>query len=689
MKERILELLNKHHSLTKDELVNYLGVENEAVLKELDELEEHYKIYHSRNRYFDLESNNLGIGVFTSDSHGNYYLDHVVFDYNKKSADTLALMNNDVVLYRISKSGKKIIERVLKHAYSELLGIIKNGKFEAINPYFKQAFKLKGNPSLYQTRHLYKAVISDYHQREVVVIEDVGDAYNLNHQINNLLKLKNVEIDFNSQIKDEVSNFKDEIKLIDYPDYQDFTAYEFVTIDGDSAKDFDDAIAIDKHNDNYILSVAIADVSNYVRVNTALNDEALKRGTSIYFLNRVVPMLPFELSDGLCSLVPDVNRLALVINMTINADGDVIDYCLNKAIIKSKRRLTYKYVNDVLEECVTDEMINTFKMMNDLAHILRNKRQSLGAISFQEDELNFEFEKDKIINISKRVRGQAEMLIEDFMICANETIARIMHQQELPMIYRHHDLPKDENLKTYFNIALRLGYEFKGKHYHQTALSLRNSLEDFENTDLYPLLSDLLLKSMAKAKYTTVKTSHFALALDDYCHFTSPIRRYPDLIVHRMLHKYILDKDYHDFDEDTKELVKIADSCNISEVKAVELERTIDDLAATHYMSKYVGKIFDAVICSVTSFGFFVKLENGVEGLVHIKSLRGYYEFDPETLILNNGSKMYYLGKKVRVILDEVNMLIGKMEFKLAKENKYNYKKGNTHGRNKRNKYKS
>lgn len=439
----------------------------------------------------------------------------------------------------------------------------------------------------------------------------------------------------------------------------DLTNEVIFTIDGDDTKDIDDAISYKFVNGLHVLGVHIADVSYYVTENSYLDKDALSRGTSSYLADSVIPMLPHKLSNGICSLNEGAIRLTQSCVMKINNEGNVVDYDIFPSFIKSRKKMTYKKVNDIIMRNVVDSSYEEFsdilKQMNQLAHILRRNKVKRGYIDFDLDEAKIIVDEDKnVVGIEKRVREDAERMIEDFMIAANETVATHIYNMDLPFIYRVHDVPNADKIDKFLKLVSLLGYKVNGKVKDLTPISMQKLLNQLKDVPQYKILSSMLLRSMRKAVYQKDNIGHFGLGSKCYTHFTSPIRRYPDLEVHRLLRKYLYENkiDNETIDYYNANLDYIAGQASEREQASVDAEREVDDMKMAEYMEKHIGEEFDGVISGVESFGLFVELDNLIEGLVHVNSLKGdYYNYVEELLCLigQNTKKRYTLGDKVRV----------------------------------------
>ena len=504
------------------------------------------------------------------------------------------------------------------------------------------------------------------------IVENLGNENLKGNDITKILLENNVRINFDTNINKELKQYSDNINPIDFKNRVNLTDEFTITIDGDDAKDFDDAISISNNDDCYNLKVHIADVSYYVKKDSELDKEAYKRGTSIYVCDRVVPMLPFKLSNELCSLKPNVNRLALTCDMNINYTGEIIDYKIYESIINSDYRMTYSDVNKMYDNDV--DVLNKYKSvkmkfydMLTLSKIIRKKRFDEGAIDFEKEEAKVVLDDNGFpVDFKIRERGLSEKMIEDFMILANVCVAKHMKWACIPNMYRIHQEPKEQELANFISYTNKLGYTIKGKNH--TSLSLQTSLNYFSEKPEYIIVKELLLKSMQKAVYSNECLGHFGLGLKEYCHFTSPIRRYPDLLVARMIKKYIINENKYDqIDEDEKYLGKSSNQCNIMERLAITVERKVDDIKKAEYMSQFINHKFKAIITSVHQFGFFVELPNTIEGLVRTNNFPIYLEYDNLNDIYFNEeyNVSYTVGQYVNVTCKYASKDTGKIEFSL------------------------
>lgn len=487
----------------------------------------------------------------------------------------------------------------------------------------------------------------------------------------------NINIDFPNVVIDEAKHIEHKgISPEDYTNRTDFRNLPIFTIDGADTKDIDDAISIEKRNDGYILGVHIADVSHYVTPLSELDKEALKRGTSVYYANRVIPMLPKELSNGICSLNPNEDRLSFSAIMQISKTGELLSYKFHKGIIRSRVKGVYSEVNSIIDGSATEEIKEKYQevydsifIMNELADILiaNHKNRGCPEIETSESKLIID-DNDICIDVKNRERGKSEMIIEEFMLLANQSSANLGRTMQIPFVYRVHEEPPIEKIDRLKESLTQLNVEYP--HFTDIKPShLAEILEKSKNTDKAELINMLVLRSMAKAKYDKSPIGHFGLALMDYAHFTSPIRRYPDLAIHRILsdvvqgcdQKYLI-KRYESFVQNASE------QSSKMELVAMNVERKCEDCYKAEYMSSHIGEVFDGTIVSIMEFGFYVELPNTVEGLVHINTL-------PNDIYESNGSftirglysgRTFSAGDKVKVICVKTDVNSGNIDFEIA-----------------------
>lgn len=482
---------------------------------------------------------------------------------------------------------------------------------------------------------------------------------------------------FPDDVMEQIADIPDHVTEAEKVGRRDLTDEPMVTIDSIESKDLDDAVSVRKlANGNYHLGVHIADVSHYVTPNTPLDREAFERGTSVYLTDRVIPMIPAKLSNGICSLNPKVERLALTCEMEIDPEGKVVSHEIFPSVIKTTERMTYKAINKILEadDQKTKEryadLVPMFKEMGELHKILLKMRKRRGAIEFEDTEAKIIVdEKGHAIDIQLRQRGTSERMIESFMLAANETVAAHYKNLNVPFIYRIHETPKEEKIKSFFEMLSGLGVEVTGKLSDIQPKMLQGILKKVAGKPEEPMVSVMLLRSMQQAKYSPEPLGHFGLAAKDYTHFTSPIRRYPDLMAHRMIHYYadngIGENSQAKFQT---QLPEVSQHSSQAERRAIDAERDTDAMKKAEYMADHVGEEFDAVVSSVTKFGMFVELPNTVEGLIHISEINDdYYVFVEKQMALvgRKTKQTYRIGQPIKVKLVNVNAEQKEIDFKL------------------------
>ena len=586
------------------------------------------------------------------------------------------------------KRAEGAVLRILEHANKTVIGFYqKNKNFGFVLPdnqkLGQDIFIPQGKDMGAVTGHKVIVRITDFgddrKKPEGVITEILGHVNDPGVDILSIIKAYGLPEGFPDEVMVQVAGIPDEVDEEEKKNRLDLRHLQTVTIDGEDAKDLDDAISISKENDDhYTLGVHIADVSHYVTENSPLDKEALKRGTSVYLVDRVIPMLPHKLSNGICSLNAGTDRLALSCLMEIDGKGNVIGHRIAETLIQVDRRMTYTAVNaivtdrdpDVMEEY--GDFVPMFDLMKELADILRERRKKRGSIDFDFPESKIILdEKGRPVDIKPYERNAATKIIEDFMLMANETIAEDYFWQELPFLYRTHDYPDPEKMKRLGTFINNFGYTIRTQNGEVHPKELQKLLDKIEGTPEEALISRLTLRSMKQAKYTTVCTGHFGLAANYYTHFTSPIRRYPDLQIHRIikenLRRGLSDRRFAHYDSI---LPEVAVQCSSMERRADEAERETDKLKKCEYMSKRIGKEYDGVISGVTNWGLYVELPNTVEGLIRVNDLTGdYFVFDEEhmELVGEMTRKSYKLGQKIRVQVADTDKLTRTIDFIPAK----------------------
>ncbi|MBR4497023.1 MAG: ribonuclease R [Acholeplasmatales bacterium] len=485
------------------------------------------------------------------------------------------------------------------------------------------------------------------------------------------------KVEFSAETEKELEQIPDEVKESELKNRKDFTDLNVITIDGDDSKDFDDAVYLEKINDNYKLYVFIADVSYYVKEGSPLDKDAYKRGTSVYLADRVIPMIPRKLSNGICSLNENVNRLVLACIMEIDYKGNLINYDICEGVIKSHHRMTYNNVNKILNnDPLMVEKYNDIKdmlsLMQELSHIIRARRYKKGGIEFEVNEYKYTLNEDgSPKTIELRTRDEAEKLIEDFMLEANETIAYHMNISNLPCEYRIHEKPDQEKLQDVFDIIRNMGVNLPKTKNDIHPKQVQDALEKISDTAYKPVLNNMLLRSMMKAKYNEKCLGHYGLAMNYYCHFTSPIRRYPDLMVHRIIKKLLINPKNFDADLTHFEqiLPEVCLNNSASERKSIECERAVDDMLSAWFIElQPKDSVFEGMITSITNFGMFVTLENGIEGLIQFANMNGYFDKSSDGLEAISYNKTYKLGQKVKVRILDASKETRKIDFSLEED---------------------
>ena len=509
------------------------------------------------------------------------------------------------------------------------------------------------------------------------VVEILGHINDPGVDILSIVRAYGLPVEFDPKVMTQVEHVAKPVSEADMAGRKDLRDWQMVTIDGEDAKDLDDAVSLTMDHENYILGVHIADVSNYVQEHSALDTEALKRGTSVYLVDRVIPMLPHALSNGICSLNQGEERLALSCIMTVNPKGEIIDHTITESVICVNRRMRYTNVKKILADhdpevmAEYEPLVPMFEKMAELAAILRKKRMKRGSIDFDFPETKVILDKNgNPVDIRPYDRNVATKLIEDFMLAANETVAAEYYWRELPFVYRTHEQPDSEKIQKLSTFINNFGYSLHIGSDEVHPKELQKLLEKIDGTSEEPLISRLTLRSMKQARYTVENTGHFGLAADCYCHFTSPIRRYPDLQIHRIIKDSLRGRlGEKRIGHYTQILPEVAKHASEMERRADEAERETIKLKKVQYMENHIGETFAGVISGVAEYGFFVELENTVEGLVRVTSLTDdFYQYYEETyeLVGEATNRRFKLGQQVRVTVDNCDRIMRTIDFTLA-----------------------
>ena len=694
MESKILEILSgKNKSLTIMEINDLLGLhtieEYQELEKTLNRLCMEAQIYYSekKKRYTLFSNTNYMKGKLIVNPKGYGF---VILDDNDRedifinSRNMLDAKSNDIVLVEYinkhNKEGK--VTKVIKRDESNLVGLFDSengidyvildkkeyGKYIIPKGFSKGA--VPGHKVL--VRRLFNGAFN-----EAEVIKIIGHKNDVGIDILSYVYEYGFDPTYSDDVMAEVEKIPSEVSEEEMLSRTDLRDKMIFTIDGKDTKDIDDAISIEKiDNDKYILGVHIADVSHYVKKGSYLDDDAYERGTSVYLVDRVVPMLPHKLSNGICSLNPNVDRLAMSCVMEINGKGYVSNYQIFKSVIRSKKQMNYDDVNSILEDNVIpsgyEEYVDTLRTMNELSNILRKKMVRHGYIEFNIKEPKIIVD-DSCHPVDIKVCEQrtGEKLIENFMIVANETVAGFIEDKNLPGIYRVHDKPNKEKLIEYLKFLSIKGYNIKADVNRFSPKDYQNIINKFKNDPARDILGTLAIQTMSKAKYSDINIGHYGIASKRYSHFTSPIRRYPDLTLHRLLKDYLGTPNSKVIDSWRKSLPGISIQTSKKELDSVDCERDVEKMKKAEYMMDHIGEVYTGVISGIMDFGFFVMLDNTVEGLVRLDSLKGdYYSYNKNRYMIigKNKGKMYTYGDVVKVEVIAASKDTSQVDFVLSEE---------------------
>lgn len=630
-----------------------------------------------------------GFGFVTPDAGGE--------DIFIPASETMGAMQKDRVLYKMlhkAEKGKKadgVIVRILERGQQRIVGTFEAGskgygfvvaddkKIE------KDIFISRENTKGAVTGHKVVVEITDYGEDrrnpEGKVIEILGHINDPGVDILSVIRRYELAVEFPEEVYAEIEHLGTEVAEADKKGREDLRDLLTITIDGADAKDLDDAVSLKRlGNGNFELGVHIADVSHYVRENTALDKEAYARGTSVYLVDRVIPMLPHKLSNGICSLNPHVDRLALSCLMEVNGRGEVVSHRILESVINSDYRMTYTAVREILEDGTPAlleqyaEILPMLEDMEELRQILGEKRRKRGSVNFDLPESKIILDENgKPIDIKPYEKSIATNMIEEFMLVCNETIAENSFWQEMPFMYRSHQEPDEDKLEKMEQFLRGFGYYLRKKDGEIHPRELQKVLQKAEETDEERIITRMVLRSMMQARYTAENGGHFGLAAKYYCHFTSPIRRYPDLEIHRMIKKML----HGELDEKAsvyyrRKMPDWAKHCSKQERVAEDAERDTDALKKVEFMEDKVGQIYEGIISGVTNWGIYVELPNTIEGMVALSQMDDdYYEFDEKKMLVfgKRTKKSYRLGDKVVVSVAKVDRMMGTIDFAFAEEN--------------------
>lgn len=694
IKEKILELIKNSKPRTKDDLARLFKIKNKEkkefnrILEELEKegliFMDHRKKYRlvDNDKFFfgKLQTNAKGFGFLISEN-----LDEDIYISKNNLKD--ALNGDEVIVRRYRDSfGDKPEGKVLsivRRVNSKFVGVFQNKKDFG----FVVSDESKMAMDIYVPKKKFNGAKNG--QKVVVkiekwpeankkpegrIVEVLGYPEDPDVDILSVAAGLDLPMEFSKAAISEAKSLPQEVREEDLKGRRDLRDLMTFTIDGADSKDFDDAVSLEvAKNGNYLLGVHIADVAHYVEEYSAIDEEAFKRGNSVYLLNKVIPMLPFELSNGICSLNEGVDRLTLSVLAEIDKKGEVVKYEILESVINSKRRLVYENVSDYLEKNITHESLKglekTLDKMYELAKILEDKREKGGAIDFDIPEVIIEVdERGWPQNIHKRDRRSANKLIEDFMLMANVCVAEEYYFKKIPFLYRIHERPKDEKISELNSYLRPLGYMINFDEKVEPR-DVQKVLEKAKGTKEEMFISTMTLRSMAKARYSEVNDIHFGLAFDHYSHFTSPIRRYADLTIHRIIKKKIQGKlSKGDLTNLKAILPDIAEQVSKTEKVAQDAERQVEDIKMAEYMSERIGEVYKGRISSITNFGMFVELDNLIEGLVGYRTMDGYYEFDQDNYraIDYRTKKEFHIGDDVTIKVVNVDLNMGNIDFKMV-----------------------
>lgn len=678
MKEIILDKLRDNTSLTIMELNDLLGLttidEYKSLQNTLDEMVSEGILYYSdkKKKYLLLENSHLVKGTLSLNEKGFGFIiiNKDIKDVYVNEKNINGAQDGDLVLFEYLNKDKERPEgriiKTIKRNYEPLVGevILVDGEY-FVKPDRKGANIYIPRDNLNGAVEGHKVVVTPLKEGNRVgkITKIIGHKNDVGVDILSFVYEYNFSPSFPDEVVEELDDIpsyltEEEINKELSSGRRDLRSEEIFTIDGSDTKDIDDAISLSKLDDGkYKLGVYIADVSYYVKEGTKLDDEAYFRGTSVYLVDRVLPMLPHKLSNGICSLNENEDRFAFSCVMIIDDKGDIGHYEIFKSIIRSRKKMTYEEVNKILEENTTSDDYKPFEktllLMNELSKILRKKMIRRGYIEFESTEAKIKVDENcHPTGIEARVQRSGEELIENFMIAANETVASSIYYKNLPGIYRVHDKPDEKRLGEFMKFLSLHGYVVNGKSKIDNPKDLQHILSQLEEVPEVRVLHDMAIRSQAKAVYSDINIGHFGLGSKCYSHFTSPIRRYPDLILHRLLKDYNYNYSDRIISERKEELPIECEHCSIREQEAQNCERDVDKMKKAEYMMDHIGEVYDGIISGVQEFGFFVELENTIEGLVKAESIKGdYYVFDNDLMALigKKSKKKYSFGDKVKV----------------------------------------
>ena len=690
MEDRILQLLKKH-ALSRKVILEFFSDERETN-RALDNLVSKGEIVFYNHKFYLPFMLRLVKGKITAikDRYSFAIIEGQEEDgYISNTNLNGAFIDDEVYLRREYSNGYEAYEviSIIKRGRRQIVGEIysQDGKFFLQTKDLAQKDLLfvvnKTEVSLFDG-YIVTCVINNKTKDKVFVdvVSIIGHKNDPGVDIERIIRNHDADIEFPLEVREQLKSIPSSLQEEDYVGREDFRDRLIVTIDGEDAKDFDDAVEVERTPNGYLIGVHIADVAHYVTYDSPLDKEALSRGTSIYVTDRVVPMLPVELSNGICSLNPHVDRLTTSCIFEIDNFGNVLNSRITKGVINSKARLTYTYVNKLFKheleknEHFPVEVDQMLFILNEAARKIRKRRNRLGAINLESTELKFICDEQGLpIDIVKRKQDQGEELIEDLMICANEVVSQTIENMKLPFAYRIHEQPKSKKIEMFMMLSTHLGYKCNFSPLNVSPKELADHINKIEDIDKKEILSMMLLRSLAKAKYEDENKGHFGLASESYCHFTSPIRRYPDLLVHRLINRYLVENNIS-FNKDFEDEVRfICENSSIKERRALSIEREVNDLESAKYMKDKVGNIYSGMINGMNTNGMFVELNNGINGFIDFETLDDdFYVFEERVMSAfgRRTNRRYQLGDKVKVMVVMVDVESYQINFLLINEAK-------------------
>lgn len=685
-------LLEKFHSseienLGAKRICEFVGAksreEKNSVIDALALLEREGLIVYDNGRFTLLENSNFIKGTVKGNERGFAFVITDTQDYFIPPKFLFGALDGDTVIIkkRLSHRGstdEAEVVNIIKRGRSKIVGtfegdngygfVVSDDRSFAVDVYvpIKKTMGAK-------TGDKVVCLITSYPENrrnpEGKITEILGRKFDLKAEELSIIKAFDLPLEFPDKVLKEVEKVSEKVSENELENRRDFTGDFTVTIDGEDSRDFDDAVCVKKLSSGYELGVHIADVSHYVKFYSEIGKEAFSRSTSVYFPERVIPMLPKELSNGICSLNENELRLTLSVIMKISNDGEVESFDICNGYIKSKKRLTYTTVQAIIDgdnEVINanGDIVNAVLDMYKLQQILSAKRDKRGNINLDVKESHITVDENKRIHVEPRKSVDAYKIIEEFMILANETVAEYVFYMNLPFIYRVHEKPNPEKVETFKNFLKVLGISVKWNAETCHPKDYQVLLEKLKDQAIFTVVNKVMLRSMQKAKYSPENAGHFGLSSKCYCHFTSPIRRFPDLVVHTIIKDIISGKS--DLSKYSTFVNEASNISSLNERKADEVERMMDDFYKCRYMRKFIGCEFDGIINGVTNFGVFVELENTVEGLVKIESLpRGNYQLDEKTFSLRSGTRSYTIGDRVKVVVLGVDTKNRRIDMKI------------------------